>query len=136
MNVKMWHAKETNSHVQIKTSLPAAEHIRETSSKTTESLLMERLPLIHNKTDLKIGKDNLHLSMFELFHVFYMFYLFSEHCVSGTWKSRDLCHLSKKKKQWDESSMFHIHNSTILKISFFLFCVFSDLLVNVSVNKH
>ena len=40
---------------------PAAEHVRETSSKTTESLLMERLPLIHNKTDLKTKKDNLHL---------------------------------------------------------------------------
>ena len=36
--------------------------------------------------------------MFELFHIFHLFYLlFSKQYAYGTWKSQDLCHLSKKK---------------------------------------
>ena len=60
------------------------------------------------------------------YNIFYL--LFSEQYACGTWKSQDLRCLSKKKKQWGESSMFRIHNSTITG-SFFSFSWFFRILI-------
>ena len=74
----------------------------------------------------KLGKIIYILSMFELFHIFLLFYLlFSEQYACGIWKSQDLYHLSKKK-QWGESSIFHIHNSTIISSLFFFLVFFQN----------
>ena len=99
LTLKMRYTKEANSYVQNK---PAAEYIRETSSKTTESLLMERLLLIHNKTDLKIRKDNLHLISVSTLSFFssVLFVIFLSNMLAEHGSLSTFTTYQRKKNNW------------------------------------
>ena len=130
LNLKMRHAKETNSYVQIKTSLlentSEKRHSRQLSLYLWNDFLWYTI-----KMTSKLGKIICIISMFERFHIFLLFYLlFSEKYACVTWKSQGLRHLSKKNPMGGRGGAgeFHVTNTQFYyyKLSFFLFRVFSE----------
>ena len=116
------------SSVQIKASLSQntskKRHPRQLSLYLWVYFLMSLLLLIHNKTDLEIKKDNLHLiSVWTFSYLSSVLFAIFMNNMLVEWESLRTFPTCQRINQWGESSMFQIHNSTIINSLFSSSCL-------------
>ena len=116
------------SSVQIKANLSQntskKRHPRQLSLYLWVYFLMSLLLLIHNKTDLEIKKDNLHLiSVWTFSYLSSVLFAIFMNNMLVEWESLRTFPTCQRINQWGESSMFQIHNSTIINSLFSSSCL-------------